>query len=660
MALQSPGIEIKEIDLSATIASASTGRAATVGKAQWGPAYQINQISDEPDMVRRFGAPNDYTAASFYSVANFLKYGNDCRFVRIVDKDTAKNSSPLFNSVIATLSSGGSGYVEGESYKVTIPSGQEISTAYVDMVDSVTGELMILRVASSGILDAISNGLITVDLAGVTIDLTGQAGSGAVATLALIQDSGVYMGNEDDLHSAFTNEFVNQLLTTAIPSVVAKYPGEYGDKISVDIVNYADFMAATGDITVIPSGAKRSIKSIVSLFEFGPETPDQYGVVVSYDGVVNETFVVSTKVGDKDIYGSNIYIDEFFARGTSQFIYAISDSWPSPALGQSITLQLGGGSDYGVGKDEYMLGWDMFSDKENIYINLLIGGAASDESVEDASIILKYITTDVAALRADCAGFISPPRDLIVNLPTSTAVKNMVEWRTGQTSAGAPAVNNMNVNTSFVFFDGNYKYQYDKYNDKYRWIPLSADIAGLCAYTDQVAQPWYSPAGLNRGQIKSVTKFAIAPKQGERDTLYQAQINPCISIAGEGFVLFGDKTATSKNSAFSRINVRRLFNVLEKAISDAAKYKLFELNDEFTRNAFRTEISAYLDGIRSQRGIYDFYVECSERNNPGQVVDNNEFRASIMIKPARSINYITLSFVATRTDANFEELLGSF
>lgn len=659
MTLLSAGIEIKEIDLSTTIANASTGRAATVGKAQWGPAFQINQIVDETDLVRRFGAPNDYTAASFFSAANFLKYGNDLRFVRIVDKTVAKNSSPLFNAVIATISSGGTGYVVGESYDVKIGT-TVISTAVVDSVAPTTGELKRLRVASAGILAAIANGLTTTQLGGVTLALTGHSGTGAVATLALKTDSGVFMANDDELHSAFTSEFVTTMIGASIPTVIAKYAGAYGDKIVVDIINYADFTARTGNLDVFPTGGTRSAKLIAQQFEYGPQNDNQFGVVVSYAGVTVETFVVSTLEGDQDIFGSNIYLDEFFEKGPSQYITATSDSWIGTAAGDSISLAFGGGLDSGAGADEYLLGWDEFADKENIYVNLLIGGAASDEPTAIASTVLKYVVQDVAATRADCVAFVSPPKGTIVNLPTSVAVDSIVAWRNGTDASGAEVVDNLNVNTSFGFIDGNYKFQYDKYNDKNRWVPLSADIAGLCAYTDQVAQAWYSPGGLNRGQIKGVVKLAISPKQAQRDRLYEAQINPVVNFAGQGFFLYGDKTATSKPSAFSRINVRRLFNLLEKAISDAAKYRLFELNDEFTRNSFRTEVNAYLEGIRAQRGVYEYYVECSERNNTAQVIDANEFRAAIMIKPARSINFITLSFVATRTDANFEELLGSF
>lgn len=660
MTLLSPGIEVKEIDLSTTIASAATGRGATVGKAQWGPAFQISQYVDETDLVNRMGPPNDYTAASFFTAANFLRYANDLRFVRVVDATTAKNSGPLYNAVLVNISSGGSGYVVGETYDVTANAGATvISTATVAEV-SATGQLTLLRVAAQGILNAIAAGTITDQLGGVAVSLTGKSGTGAVATLTLNKDSGVYLPNDEELHTAFLADTVTKLQAQKVPSVIAKYPGAYGDKITVDIINFADYSKNSGTIPVFPLGGTKQVKNVAALFEYGPQNTNQFGIVVYLDGNPVETFVVSTQEGDKSFDGINIYIDDFFDNKPSQYIHATSDSWLVDGLGKSISLVFAGGSDSNAGADEYLKGWDLFSDKENIFVNLLMNGAAADEPTAIASTVSKYIVQDIATTRADCLALISPPKALIVNTNTATAVDSIVAWRNGVDASGAEVVDNLNVNTSFAAIDGNYKYQYDKYSDKNRWIPLSGDIAGLCAYTDQVAQAWYSPGGLNRGQIKSAVKLAITPKQAQRDRLYEAQINPVVSFSGEGTFLYGDKTATSKPSAFSRINVRRLFNLLEKAISDASKYRLFEINDEFTRNAFRTEVSAYLEGIRAQRGVYDYYVECSERNNTGQVIDANEFRAAIMIKPARSINFITLSFVATRTDANFEELLGSF
>ena len=201
-------------------------------------------------------------------------------------------------------------------------------------------------------------------------------------------------------------------------------------------------------------------------------------------------------------------------------------------------------------------------------------------------------------------------------------------------------------------------YTYNKYADKYIWIPACGHVAGLCANTDDVAEPWFSPAGYNRGQLLGITKLAYNPKQAERDELYKARINPIVSFPGQGTILFGDKTAQAKPSAFDRINVRRLFIVLEKAIATAAKYQLFELNDQFTRAMFRNMTEPFLRDIKGRRGVTDFLVVCDETNNTGEVIDNNRFVADIYIKPARSINFITLNFIATRTGVEFSEIVG--
>jgi len=208
--------------------------------------------------------------------------------------------------------------------------------------------------------------------------------------------------------------------------------------------------------------------------------------------------------------------------------------------------------------------------------------------------------------------------------------------------------------------DSGWKYQYDKFNDVYRWVPLNADIAGLCVNTDSVRDPWFSPAGLNRGQIKNAVKLAWNPRRSHRDELYKNGINPVVTLPGQGTVLFGDKTLQSKPSAFDRINVRRLFIVLEKAIATAAKYTLFEFNDEFTRAQFRNLVEPFLRDVQGRRGIYDFRVVCDNTNNTPEVIDRNEFVGDIYIKPARSINFITLNFVATRTGVDFDEIVGQF
>ena len=255
--------------------------------------------------------------------------------------------------------------------------------------------------------------------------------------------------------------------------------------------------------------------------------------------------------------------------------------------------------------------------------------------------------TDLVEKRKDCVGFVSPARSLVVNVTSSvTQTKNVVD------------AFDLLPSSSYIVYDSGYKYMYDKYNDLYRFVPLNGDIAGLCANTDRVADPWFSPAGYNRGHIRGAIKLAYNPKQNERDQLYRARVNPVVNYPGQGVLLFGDKTAQSKPSAFDRINVRRLFLVLEKAIAIASKYQLFEFNDEFTRAMFRNMVEPFLRDVQGRRGIFDFKVVCDASNNTGEVIDRNEFIGDIYIKPARSINFITLNFIATRTGVAFSEVGG--
>jgi len=255
---------------------------------------------------------------------------------------------------------------------------------------------------------------------------------------------------------------------------------------------------------------------------------------------------------------------------------------------------------------------------------------------------------DIAEGRKDCVAFISPAREDVVNVsdPISSTA-NVKAFADGLASS------------SYAVIDSGYKYQYDKYNDVYRHVPLCGDIAGLCARTDVVSDPWYSPAGYSRGQIRGAVKLAFNPNQTQRDDLYKARVNPVVTFPGQGTLLYGDKTAQAKPSAFDRINVRRLFIVLEKAISTAAKFQLFEFNDEFTRAGFRNLIEPFLRDVQGRRGITDFSVVCDETNNTGEVIDRNEFVADIYVKPNRSINFIKLNFIATRTGVAFSEVAGA-
>ena len=297
--------------------------------------------------------------------------------------------------------------------------------------------------------------------------------------------------------------------------------------------------------------------------------------------------------------------------------------------------------DFAVTDGELQTAYALFNNAELYDISLVLAGKAS-------SSVATYIINNVCETRLDCVAFISP-QDVSSGDPiigsTSTQATAIVAYRTA-----------VNVSSSYAVMDSGYKYQYDRYSDVYRFVPLNGDVAGLCARTDYTNDPWFSPGGLNRGQIKNVVRLAYNPNKTDRDTLYKRGINPVVTFPGEGTVLFGDKTLLAKPSAFDRINVRRLFIVMEKAIATAAKFQLFEFNDGFTRAQFKNLVEPFLRDVQGRRGITDFVVKCDESNNTGEVIDRNEFVADIFVKPNRSINFITLNFVAARSAINFSEI----
>jgi phage tail sheath protein FI len=280
----------------------------------------------------------------------------------------------------------------------------------------------------------------------------------------------------------------------------------------------------------------------------------------------------------------------------------------------------------------------MFRNSEDIDISLIILGHPLSNALSN------YIIDNVAEYRKDVVAFITPQLASV----NAYSAQDIVD------SAAALSA------SSYAVVDSGYKYQYDKYSDVYRWVPLNGDTAGLCARTDDIRDPWFSPAGYNRGSIKNTVKLALNPNRSERDLLYKNYINPVVTQPGQGTVLFGDKTFLGRPSAFDRINVRRLFIVLEKAIAIAAKSTLFEFNDEFTRAQFRNLVEPFLRDVQGRRGIFDFRVVCDETNNTPEVIDGNRFVGDIYIKPARSINFIQLNFVAVRTGVEFSEIVGQF
>lgn len=376
---------------------------------------------------------------------------------------------------------------------------------------------------------------------------------------------------------------------------------------------------------------------------------DNDGAITGTAGTVIETYEnVSETPGAKTENGSSNFISDVLLNA-SKWI-AIAEAKADDLSGYQSDRPFQAGSD---GNDEksislgnLALGYDTFQDATEVDVSFILQGKARGANGYE---LANYIIDNVASVRRDCVAFVSPHYytagdggSNIVN-----TAQEVVDWAAGVTAS------------TYAVVDSGYKYQYDKYSDAYRWVPLNGDIAGLCARTDDLRDPWFSPAGYNRGNVKNVVKLQLNPNKSQRDLLYKNGVNPVITQPGQGTVLFGDKTYAGKTSAFDRINVRRLFIVLEKTIANAAKSTLFEFNDEFTRATFKNLVEPFLRDVQGRRGIYDFKVVCDESNNTGQVIDTNSFVGDIYIKPARSINFIQLNFVAVRTGVEFSEVVGA-
>jgi hypothetical protein len=388
---------------------------------------------------------------------------------------------------------------------------------------------------------------------------------------------------------------------------------------------------------------------------------DEKGYISGVENAVLEKYAFVSKASDnkKPDGTNNYYKDVINSRSewlwwtdhTDQVVGGYDASnWGQPMAGTAfksmtapLTQSLSGGFDDASGTDgQRMTAYEIFANAELYDINLIMAGKANPT-------VANYIIDNVALERLDAVVFVSPEdiqTEQVIIGDNSSSVDKIIAYR-----------NELNSN-SYTVLDSGFKYQYDRYNDVYRWVPLNGDVAGLCARTDYTNDPWWSPGGLNRGQIKNVVRLSCNPNQTNRDNLYRNAVNPVVTFPGQGTVLFGDKTLLAKPSAFDRINVRRLFIVLEKSISTAAKFQLFEFNDAFTRGQFKNLIEPFLRDVQGRRGITDFLVKCDESNNTGEVIDRNEFVADIFVKPTRSINFITLSFVAARSSIAFSEIGG--
>lgn len=570
MAFQvSPGVQVKEIDLTNVVPAVSTSIGGTVGAFRWGPVETPVLVGSEKNLASVFGTPTKTPVLqqSFFTAASFLKYGNALKVVRVT--------------------------------------------------------------ASGPLLNAYSN----------------EAGA-----------SGVLIKNGEDY------DLKSETFTASTANWIAKYPGALGNSLSVYIVsssaafNDAAFDNFRGLFTAAPGTSSYATSVGGSNDELHVVVVDSSGAWTGTVGTVLETFAFLSQARDAkgDDGTSNYYKDVLNSK--SEYIWwgshpaelsnagslAASTSFTTSTLVYTVVLG-NGDSDTTVNTldlGDLQTGLTYLSDAETEDVNLLF--IAPLDSSTDIQLANELVT--VGEQRKDLLAFASPHISR-----TASSITPLTDVKTWAASVSS---------SSYVALDSTAVKVYDKYNDVFIWIPANGHVAGLCANADQVADAWFSPAGFNRGNLRGVSKVAYNPKQADRDELYKARINPIVAFPGQGVVLYGDKTALARPSAFDRINVRRLFIVLEKAISTAAKFQLFELNDEFTRAQFRNLAEPFLRDVKGRRGVTDFLVVCDETNNTGQVIDSNRFVADIYIKPARSINFISLNFIATRTGVEFSEIVG--
>lgn len=454
----------------------------------------------------------------------------------------------------------------------------------------------------------------------------------------------------------FEDSYLSANNTNTYGAFVGRYPGVLGNSLAVSVCdNSANFSSWTykSYFTSAPGTSEYATNAGGSNDELHIVVLDQDGLFTGTQGTVLETYGFVSKASDATLNGStNYYRQVLFNQ--SKYVYSTdpvdyantASTWGRTAdrafatLAAIQTVALTNGSEATVTEGNLELAYDLFSNKELIDISLVLTGDASAN-------VQQYVIDNVVNSRKDCVAFISPPSSAVVN-NAGDETTSIASWLTALARS-----------SSYVVADSGWKYMFDKYNNVYRYIPLNGDIAGLCVNTDTVRDPWYSPAGFNRGAIKNAIKLAWNPNKTYRDTLYSAGVNPVVSFPGQGIVLFGDKTLQNKPSAFDRINVRRLFIVLEKSIAKAAEFSLFEFNDEFTRAQFVALVTPFLRDVQGRRGITDFRVVCDTTNNTPQVIDSNQFVGDIYIKPARSINFIQLNFVAVGTGVDFTTVVGA-
>jgi hypothetical protein len=660
----SPGVNVSEIDLTTVVPAVSTTEGAIAGRFQWGPVEERVLVDSEDRLVNIFNKPTSDNLVEFFTAANFLTYGNQLYVTRV--ENSALNASANGTGVLVKNQDhyeNDYSAVDGHGVFVAKYAGTTGNSLKVSICPNASAWQQTFGTDSNDVAntavsaDADVAFVFTVGSPTVTITHVGNTAHTSAASQkfnvgdVLLSSNNLVLGQVSAVtsnttltltgnYSATTNNLTvgNASASVNNPNNIIKRRWEYFgsfDQAPTTTV-FATDKGATGD-------------------EFHMVVVDEDGKISGTKGAILEAWASLSKASDAkgEQGGSNYYKDVInqqsqwlwwaqHPEGTTSWGSKASDETTySETSNQPIVKSFSGASDgTALGSDDYIRGYDLYK-TESVDVSFLLGGEANQT-------VATYLIDSIASVRRDCIAVISPEKADCVN-------NNGYE---GKERDDVIAYRDLLPSSSYAVIDSGWKYQYDKYNDQYVWVPLNADTAGLMVQTDLTRDPWYSPAGFNRGNVKNVIKLSWNPSKADRDQLYKKGINPIVTFPGQGTVLYGDKTMLTKPSAFDRINVRRLFIVLEKAISTAARFTLFEFNDEFTRSQFKNLVEPFLRDVQGRRGITDFQVVCDGTNNTGEVIDRNEFVGDIYIKPARSINFIQLNFVAVRTGVEFSEVVG--
>ena len=660
---ESPAVVTREIDLTNGVPNVPTSTGVIAGEFRWGPCDEPILVNNEGTLVSTFGTPNDATSIAFHSASYYLRYSSDLYVIRGMDSSSGKNSFdaiPIFTYANATIAS--TTTVGGSDAAFTVVRQGSVYTVSITNVGTnyVVGETFTISGITLGLSSPANDLTITITAISGTSTITAftYAGTGTGGSL-----SAPTVKNQDEFESKLS------VLDSAGHTFIGIYPGDLGNGIKIEICGSSADSA--GDVLYDSAFEAWSYKNN---FDTAPGTSahtlgvagkndevhvaiiDTTGTLSGTKGAVIETYpYVSQFAGAQNADGTNNFMKDVintrskYVRlidmpvGMATGAGAVATASSNGKLASQIDITLSGGMNGTVDQDDLINSYNLVDDPAQYLIDFIISPSLVDATNHQT--LVNHLVSIAAQTRKDCMVFASPNREGVVQSP-KTAQANILKNVKGFTRS------------SYLSVDNNFLKVYDKYNDKYIHIPAASSTAGLCAATDNNFAPWVSPAGTRRGQYFGVTGLTYNPNKSERDELYRNGINPITNMPGNGILLFGDKTHLDRPSAFDRINVRRLFLVIERAIAEAAKNILFEFNDEFTRAEFVNIIEPLLRDIKGRRGITDFRLVADATNNTPEIIDTNQFVANLFIKPARSINFITLNFVAVRTGVSFEEVVG--